>query len=138
MSEADAGEDEGDQIASPYGSRPTLAGARSPRLDWSVLLPVRQHVPSHFGEPEHEWKDENPWPSAPDLSDLSDHSTCQNQGAPPSGSAAAKVRAETLTRIMDGRVNAIQRTKARAVAVDDASAACEAPDLTNAANIALT
>ena len=106
MSEADAGEDEGDQIASSYGSRPASAGARSPRLDWSVL-PVRQHVPSHFGEPEHEWKDENPWPSVPDLPDLSDHNTCQNQGAPPSESAAAKVRAETLTRIMEGRPNGV-------------------------------
>jgi len=106
VSEADAGEDEGDQIASSYGSRPASAGARSPRLDWSVL-PVRQHVPSHFGEPEHEWKDENPWPSAPDLTDLSNHNTCQHQGAPPSESAAAKVRAETLTRIMEGRPNGV-------------------------------
>ena len=38
MSEADAGEDEGDQIALPYGSRPALASERSPRIDWSVLL----------------------------------------------------------------------------------------------------
>jgi hypothetical protein len=78
------------------------------RIDWSVLLPARQHVPSHLGEPEHEWKDENPWPSAPDLSDLSDN-PCQNRGAPASESAAAKVRSETLTRIMEGRPNAIGR-----------------------------
>src|SRR5450432_944617 len=105
VSEADAGEDEGDQIASSYGSRPAMAGARSPRIDWSVLLPVRQHVPSHFGEPEHEWKDENPWPSAPDLPDPSDHNTCHYPAAPASGSALAKVRAETLTRIMEGVPN---------------------------------
>lgn len=37
-----------------------------------------------------------------------------------------------------GRVNAIPRTRARAVAVDDASVACKAADLTNAANSSLT
>jgi hypothetical protein len=36
-----------------------------------------------------------------------------------------------------GGVNAIRRTKARAVAVDDVSAACEAPDLTIAPKHAL-
>ena len=107
MSEAEAGEDEGDQIAISYGSRAALAGARSPRIDWSVLLPVRQHVPSHLGEPEHEWKDENPWPSAPDLSDLSDPNRCHYPTASASESALGKVRAETLTRIMEGRPNGV-------------------------------
>jgi len=84
-----------------------MAGARSPRIDWSVLLPVRQHVPSHFGGPEHEWKDENPWPSAPDLPDPSDHNTRHYPAASASESVLAKVRAETLTRIMEGRPNGV-------------------------------
>ncbi len=46
---------------------------------------------------------ENPWPSAPDFSDLSEHNTCQSPAAPASGSALAKVCAETLTRIKEGK-----------------------------------
>src|SRR5262249_54475692 len=54
-SKADAGEVEGDQAAVRLGSR-----KRSRRVDWPVLLPVRQPVPRQASAIEHAWKDGDP------------------------------------------------------------------------------
>lgn len=51
--EAVAREVEGDQVAFDLGSLWRFSPLRSLRVDWPVLLPVRQHVPGRFGALEH-------------------------------------------------------------------------------------
>ena len=103
-SEAIAGEVEGDQVAQRLGSRPRTARARSLRLDWPILLPVRQHVPGHRAL-EHAWKDGDPWRSVSDTSLEQRPSLSNNIDAVPDHHVNGAVHSSPLTAIMEGRAN---------------------------------
>ena len=106
LSEAIAGEVEGDQVVQCLGSRLRTAQARSLVLDWPVLLPVRQHVPGHRAL-EHEWKDGDPWRSVADTSLEQRPSLSNNIDVVPDHHVNGAVHSSPLTAIMEGIAKAI-------------------------------